>query len=128
MNSCPIYININHRSSQSQNRFQFKLDKWTDQGPTINAAFASANAEDVRDLHLITSAMIRNSPSAAILEYTDARSGDDSSGYFSVGSNPTFARAGGSGKYSNEILKIENVMVGNYIIIVRIWMYVDVRM
>lgn len=56
----------------------------------------------MRDLHLITSAMIRNSPSAAILEYSDARSGDDSSGYFttdhSVGSNPTFARPGGSGK------------------------------
>jgi hypothetical protein len=115
-------LNINHRSSQSQsqtqtqNRYQFKLDKWTDQGPTINAAFASANAEDVRELHLITAAMIRNSPSAAILEYTDARSaGDDSSGYFSAGSNPTFARASGSGKYTYKNLqKNENVMVGKY--------------
>jgi hypothetical protein len=93
------------------NLYQFKLDKWTEQGPTINAAFASANAEDVRDLHLITSAMIRNSPSAAILEYSDARSGDDSSGYFSVGSNPTFARAGGSddrSAYSGRSYKSQN--------------------
>mmetsp|Transcript_1901 Transcript_1901/g.2888 ORF Transcript_1901/g.2888 Transcript_1901/m.2888 type:complete len:86 (-) Transcript_1901:306-563(-) len=59
--------------------------------------------------------MIRNSPSAAILEYSDARSGDDSSGYFttdhSVGSNPTFARPGGSddrSAYSGRSYKSQN--------------------
>lgn len=62
---------------------QFKLDKWTDQGPSINAAFGSETEEDVRELHLIMSAMLVKSPSSvAMVNYTDSRYGDDSSGYF----------------------------------------------
>lgn len=70
------------------NRHQFKLDKWTDQGPSINAAFGSETEEDVRELHLIMSAMLVKSPSSvAMVNYTDSRFGDDSSGYFMTDHN-----------------------------------------
>lgn len=78
---------------------QFKLDKWTDQGPTIAAAFGSQHAEEIRDLHLIVMEMLRASPLSAAVNAAMAELKDrdgDSSGYFSssysVGSNPTFAR------------------------------------
>jgi len=77
-----------------RNRHQFKLDKWTNEGPTINAAFASNTREDVSELHLIVSAMIRKNLSAFISEHArnHSRAGEDSSGHYSttdysVGSN-----------------------------------------
>lgn len=77
---------------------QFKLDKWTDQGPTITAAFGSKTPEEVSELHAIVTEMLQQNPtnaafSAAML---DARDGDSSGHYpseYSVGSNPTFARS-----------------------------------
>jgi hypothetical protein len=77
---------------------QFKLDKWTDQGPTIAAAFGSESYQDIYELHLIVAEMIGKSPGGAgLAELGHSRdAGEDSSGYFSgaqsVGSNPTFAR------------------------------------
>mmetsp|Transcript_4701 Transcript_4701/g.8996 ORF Transcript_4701/g.8996 Transcript_4701/m.8996 type:complete len:381 (-) Transcript_4701:132-1274(-) len=66
--------------------YQFKLDKWTDQGPSINAAFGSETEDDVRELHIIMNAMLRTSPttSLAMAQYAASRdtTGDDSSGYF----------------------------------------------
>jgi hypothetical protein len=91
------------------NSYQFKLDKWTDQGPSINAAFGSETEEDIRELHLILNAMLRRSPatSIAISHYAASRDstasagGDDSSGYFatdynSILSNPNGIHAYGS--------------------------------
>jgi len=90
------------------NSHQFKLDKWTDQGPTIAAAFGSESYQDIYELHLIVAEMIGKSPGGAgLAELGHSRdAGEDSSGYFSgaqsVGSNPTFARRapGQSGKYT----------------------------
>ena len=77
---------------------QFKLDKWTGEGPTINAAFGSETGENVSELYQIMSAMIRTSSYADITKYgrSDSHTGDDSSAYYSAadysgGKSPSLA-------------------------------------
>ena len=61
---------------------QFKLDKWTDAGPTINGAFGSQNEDEIRELHIIFRAMLKESPMyKTIGSYDGGRSGDDSSAF-----------------------------------------------
>lgn len=61
---------------------QFKLDKWTDAGPTINGAFGSQNEDEIRELHIILRAMLKESPMyKTIGSYDGGRSGDDSSAF-----------------------------------------------
>jgi hypothetical protein len=97
------YLVMYRTHSSPHCRNQFKLDKWTDQGPTITAAFGSKTPEEVSELHAILTEMLQQNPtnaafSAAML---DARDGDSSGHYpseYSVGSNPTFARSPSGGE------------------------------
>jgi len=74
--------------------YQFKLERWLGTGPTIAAAFASVNENDVRNLFMIMQEMIRNSPQRIQDYESDASSFYDSdtgsrAGYFSDGSRLT---------------------------------------
>ena len=43
-------------------RHQFKLERWMDYGPTIAAAFASSNENEVNNLRTIFSELMKRSP------------------------------------------------------------------